>query len=60
VASVETLKAELAEIDRLDRVYWMTTVPEKSQKLEYFRRQERRIAVILEWRMEVIKRGISG
>jgi hypothetical protein len=24
---VETLKAELAEIDRLDRVYWMTIVP---------------------------------
>lgn len=48
MASVETLKAELAEIDRLDRVYWMTTVPEKSQKLEYFRRQERREALILE------------
>lgn len=58
MASVETLKAELAEIDRLDRVYWMTTVPEKSQKLEYFRRQERRQALILELAMEVISEEI--
>jgi hypothetical protein len=48
VASVETLKAELAEIDRLDRVYWMTIVPEQSQKLEYFHRQKRRKALIRE------------
>jgi hypothetical protein len=48
VASVETLKAELTEIDRLNRVYWMTVEPEKSEKLEYFRRQERRNALIWE------------
>jgi hypothetical protein len=32
----------------LDRVYWMTIVPEQSQKLEYFHRQKRRKALIRE------------
>jgi hypothetical protein len=46
VASVETLKAEIAAIDRLDRDYWLKVAPERFEKLEYFARQQRRQSIM--------------
>ena len=48
MAYVEILKAELAAIDRQDRVYWQTTKPKREEKSEYLVRQEKRRAIIAE------------
>jgi hypothetical protein len=46
MACIEILKAELAAIDRQDRVYWQTEKPERHEKFEYLVRQDKRRAII--------------
>jgi hypothetical protein len=48
MTSLETLNAELAAIDRQDRVYWRTEKPEQYERLEYLVRQDRRRALVTE------------
>jgi hypothetical protein len=44
----ETLKAELAAIDCLDRFYWQTENPERYEKVGYLVRQNRRRHLVAE------------
>ena len=46
MACIEILKAELAAIDRQDRVYWQTEIPNRDEKFEYLVRQDRRRAIM--------------
>jgi hypothetical protein len=46
MACIESLKAELIEIDRQDRVYWQTEIPNRDEKFEYLVRQDRRRAIM--------------
>lgn len=46
MACIEILKTELAAIDRQDRVYWQTEIPNRDEKFEYLVRQDRRRAVM--------------
>ena len=48
MTSLETLNAELAAIDRQDRVYWRTKKPEQYERLEYLLRQDRRRTLVKE------------
>ena len=48
MACVETLKAELAAIDRQDRAYWQTEKPKRHEKFRYLVRQARRRAIVAE------------
>lgn len=43
---MEILKAELAAIDRQDRVYWQTEIRNRDEKFEYLVRQDRRRAIM--------------
>lgn len=45
---IEALKAELADIECLDRFYWQTENPDRHEKLGYLLRQDRRRDVITE------------
>ena len=42
------LKAELVAIDRQDRVYWQTEIPNRDEKFEYLVRQDKRRAIMAE------------
>ena len=46
MACVEILKAELAAIDKQDRAYWQTEIPNRDEKIEYLVRQDRRRAIM--------------
>ena len=46
MACIESLKAELIAIDRQDRVYWQSEIPNRDEKLEYLVRQDRRRAIM--------------
>lgn len=46
MACIEILKAELAAIDRQDRVYWQTEIPNRDEKFEYLVRQDKRRAIL--------------
>ena len=48
MACIESLKAELAAIDRQDRVYWQIKKPKRREKFEYLVRQGKRRAIITE------------
>lgn len=48
MACIEILKAELAAIDRHDRVYWQTKKPKRHEKFQYLVRQDKRRAIITE------------
>ena len=48
MACMEILKAELAAIDRQDRVYWQTEKPNRHEKFEYLVRQDKRRAIMAE------------
>jgi len=48
MACIEILKAELVAIDRQDRVYWQTEIPNRDEKFEYLIRQDRRRAIMEE------------
>jgi len=45
---LETLKAELAAIDYLNRFYWQAEYPDRYEKLGYLVRQDRRRELITE------------
>jgi hypothetical protein len=66
MARLENLKAELTDIDWMDRFYWQTKNPEQHEKLGYLVRQVRRrdvIAELLKLMQEAVKRErprISG
>ena len=45
---LESLKAELATIDRLNQFYWQTEDPDRYEKLGYLVRQDRRRELITE------------
>ena len=55
MARIESLKAELAAIDRQGRVYWQTAIPTRDDKFEYLVRQDRRRAIVDEL-MNVLQR----
>jgi len=46
MACIERLKAALMAIDRQDRVYWQTEIPNRDEKFEYLVRQDRRRAIM--------------
>jgi hypothetical protein len=48
MARLENLKAELSDIEWMDRFYWQTNKPEQCEKLGYLLRQDRRREVIAE------------
>jgi hypothetical protein len=48
MACIESLKSDLAAIDRQDRVYWQTDIPTRDEKFEYFVRQDKRRAILAE------------
>jgi hypothetical protein len=59
MAHLENLKAELTDIDWMDRFYWQTKNPEQHEKLGYLVRQVRRrdvIAELLKLMQQVVKR----
>ena len=56
---LENLKAELTDIDWMDRLYWQTKNPEQHEKHGYLARQVRRrdvIAELLKLMQEAVKR----
>jgi hypothetical protein len=55
MARLENLKAELTDLDWMDRFYWQTKNPEQHEKLGYLVRQVRRREVIAEL-LKLIKR----
>ena len=48
MSRLETLKAELAAIDYLNRFYWQAEYPDRYEKLGYLVRQDRRRELITE------------
>jgi hypothetical protein len=56
MACLETLKAELAAIDRRDRLYWRMEKPERYEKFEYLVRQDRRRILVAEL-LELMQRN---
>ncbi|HSZ02775.1 MAG TPA: hypothetical protein VK788_24995 [Terriglobales bacterium] len=58
MARLENLKAELTDIDWMDRFYWQTKNPEQHEKLGYLARQVRRRDLIAELlkMQQVVKR----
>jgi len=48
MSRLETLKAELAAIDHLNRFYWQTEDPDRYEKLGYLVRKERRRELVIE------------
>ena len=53
---LEVLKAELADIERLDQFYWLIRDPERYEKLGYLVRQDRRRELITEL-LKLIQEG---
>ena len=45
---LEILKAELADVERLDKRFWQTRNPERYERIAYFVRQERRPKLVEE------------
>jgi hypothetical protein len=59
MARLDNLKAELTDVDWMDRFYWQTKNPEQHEKLGYLVRQVRRrdlIAELLKLMQEAVKR----
>jgi hypothetical protein len=58
MACIEILMAELVVIDRQDRVYWQTEIPNRDEKFEYLVRQDRRRAIMAE--LTEVMQGIEN
>jgi hypothetical protein len=59
MARLGNLKAELTDIDCMDRFYWQTKNPEQHEKLGYLARQVRRRDVIAEL-LKLMQESVNG